>query len=246
MRDGFWQKWDKGLVVGVIYAIAVLILGGTLNYVLPYSSGPETAPTAVIWLTWAALYISLALMIAAAGWQVSDFGIHVSRRMAFAGIAVIAAFGLLLRVYPISWQSAAIEAFARTGEEVFFRGLLYALLLRLFRTRKLPWLWAVVVSTILFTAVHTQTFQSSYLDSLGAMPTGYKIFDRLLNVFMIGLLIALLRYWSDSILPGALIHAGLQGGLLTIPFTLLIYGVLLAWAWLRKERNLFFEPPLET
>lgn len=243
MNGRFWRNWDKELTVGIAYAVAVLILGGTLNYVLPYSSSPESAPPLVVWLAWAALYLPPALMTVV-GWKVSDFGIHVNRRTAFAGIAVLAAFGLLVQNFQITWQSAAIEAFARTGEEVFFRGFLYALLLRLFHTQKRPWLLAAVVSSILFAAVHTQTFQSSFLESTSGGSTGAYVFGRLLNVFMIGLVIALLRYWSDSILPGALIHAGLQGGLLTIPFTLLIYGVLLTWAWLRKEKDLLLEPPI--
>src|SRR5574340_565579 len=162
--------------------------------------------------------------------------------MAFAGIAILAAFGLMVRNFQITWQSAAIEAFARTGEELFFRGFLYALLLKLFHTRKWPWLWAAVVSSILFAAVHTQGFQSTFLVSTSGITAGNNILGRLLNVFMSGLLIALLRYWSDSILPGALIHAALLGGLLTPPFTLLIYALLLAWAWIRKERDLFLEP----
>lgn len=244
MNGRFWQKWDKGLTAGIAYAIAVIIFGATLNYVLPCSSGPENSPPAVVWLAWAALYLPPALMTAVAKWKVSDFGIHVNRRTAFAGIAVLAAFGLLVQNFQISWQSAAIEAFARTGEELFFRGFLYALLLRLFQTRKRPWLLAAVVSSILFAAVHTQTFQSSFLESTSGGSAGAYILGRLLNVFLTGLVIALLRYWCDSILPGALIHAGLQGGLLTTPFTLLIFGLLLAWAWLRKEQNLFLEPPI--
>lgn len=244
MKTKFWQNWEKGLAVGVVYAIAVLILGGVLNYTLPYNSAPETSPSAVVWLAWAALYIPPVLMTTAGKWKISDFGIHINRRMAFAGIAILAAFGLMVRNFQITWQSAAIEAFARTGEELFFRGFLYALLLKLFHARKWPWLWAAVVSSILFAAVHTQYFQSSFLVSTSGISAGNNILGRLLNVFMSGLLIALLRYWSDSILPGALIHAGLMGGILTTPFTLLIYALLLAWAWIRKEKDLFLEPPV--
>jgi membrane protease YdiL (CAAX protease family) len=139
----------------------------------------------------------------------------------------------------IPWQAALIEAFARTGEEIFFRGFLYALLLKIFNTEMKPWRWAVLISAMLFSLIHTQTFQASFLDNYGSGPIAYKIIERLLNLFMAGVGLAFLRHWTHSILPGAMLHSVLQGGIMTLPFCLFFAVIITFWAFVRKENVMF-------
>jgi len=92
-----------------------------------------------------------------------------------------------------------------------------------------------VISSLLFALVHTQIFQSDYLAAYGSGPAVYRIFNRLFNIFLIALLLALLRQWTQSILPGALIHSYLQAGIFTLPVCLLIYTAIALWAYARGE-----------
>ncbi|HIE55433.1 MAG TPA: CPBP family intramembrane metalloprotease, partial [Chromatiaceae bacterium] len=92
-----------------------------------------------------------------------------------------------------------------------------------------------VISSLLFALVHTQIFQSDYLAAYGSGPAVYRIFNRLFNIFLIALLLALLRQRTQSILPGALIHSYLQAGIFTLPVCLLIYTAIALWAYARGE-----------
>jgi hypothetical protein len=84
---------------------------------------------------------------------------------------------------------------------------------------------------------HTQTYQPEYLAQYGSpsTPVGYKIFERLLNVFGLALFFALIRVWTHSILPGAIAHSLSIGGIATLPFVLTIYGATILWAHRRAE-----------
>jgi membrane protease YdiL (CAAX protease family) len=230
-----WQNREKGIGVGIFYAVFVLALGAYLNYSTPYDSNPATYPQAIQFILWALLYVPIGLMVAIAKWNVTEFGFHIKPILGLVTVFIILWCGTTVWSVQIRWQYAFFEAFARTGEEIFFRGFLFALLLKIFKEKPKPWIWAVSVSAILFSLIHTQTFQASFLDSYGSGSTTYKITERLLNVFLLALFLALLRHWTNSILPGAIIHSMIQGGIVALPFCLGIYGIITLWAFFRKE-----------
>ena len=226
-----WLVWSS------LYAVVVLALAGYLNYTEPYSSDPVVIPTFWELILWGSLYLPIIVLPIAAGLKVTDFGFTLNPFLALVVCLIVATCAFANLPAMVTWRSALIEAFARTGEEIFFRGFLFVLFSELFQSKRKPWLWAIIASSILFALVHTQTFQPGYLAQYGSpsMPVGYQIVERLLNVFSLALAFALIRVWLHSILPGAIVHSLSIGGIATLPFVLLIYGVATIWAHWRNE-----------
>jgi membrane protease YdiL (CAAX protease family) len=232
------QNRKTGFDIGILYTVVVFALSVYFNYSMPYDSNPATYPQATQFVLWALLYVPIGFMVVIARWNIIEFGFQIKSPLGLATVILILLCGAITWDVQIHWQYAFFEAFARTGEEIFFRGFLFALSLKIFSRKTKPWIWAVLVSAFLFSLVHTQTFQTSFLDNYGSGSTAYKIIERLLNVFLIGLFLLLLRYWTNSILPGAIMHSMIQGGIVTLPFCLGITGIITLWAFVRKE-NVF-------
>ena len=230
-NDMRWLLW------GGLYAAVLIAIAGYFNYTEPYSPGPAATLILSHLILWAALYLPLLVLPLAAGWKVTDFGFSLSPTLALVFVIVTMLCAEITFNARVSWGSAAIEAFARTGEEVFFRGFLFALFARLFNTRRRPWLWAAVASSLLFTLVHTQTFQPSFLSQYGSplVPVVYTILERLFNVFGLAFVFALLRAWTRSILPAAVAHSLSSGGIQALPFVLVIYFLVILLAYRRRE-----------
>ncbi len=235
MTGKVWPDREKGVRTGILYAVLVLALGAYFNFSATYDANPAVYPQASQLVLWALLYVPLGLMVAVGGWNVADFGFSIRPVLGLATVIVVFLCGAAVWSIQIPWQYAFLEAFARTGEEIFFRGFLFALLLKIFSGKPRPWIGAVLLSAVLFAGVHTQTFQPAYLESLGTGPTLYKISERLLNLFLIGSFLALLRQGTKSILPGAVLHSLIQGGIVTLPFSLGICGLITLLALARKE-----------
>ena len=227
-----WLLWAG------LYAAILLAIGGYLNYTEPYSPGPSTTP--ILWqlILWASLYLPVIVLPIAARWKVTDFGFTLSPNLAIAALIVTLFCAVITNAIAATWGSGILEAFARTGEEVFFRGFLITFFIRLFDNKRRPWLWAAIVSSILFALVHTQTFQQSYLSTHSSpyAPAIFTIIQRLLNVFGMGLVLALLRVWTRSILPGAIAHSIINCNILALPFVLVIYSLITFWAYRRGEQ----------
>lgn len=225
------------LVLSSLYAVLVLAFAGFLNYTEPYSSDPVAAPGFWDLVLWGACYLPVMILPIAAGWKVADFGFTLNPFLGFAASLIVAVCAFSTPTAIAAWQSAFFEAFARTGEEVFFRGFLFVLFSELFQGKRRPWLWAATASSIIFALVHTQVFQPGYLAAYGnpSLPAAYQIIERLLNIFGLSFVFALLRVWTHSVLPGTIAHGLLNGGLATLPFVLLIYGALTLWAHCRGE-----------
>jgi len=234
-NKGNWLLW------GGLYATVLLSIVCYLNYSEPYSPGPATTP--ILWqlILWASLYLPVVGLPIAAHWRITDFGFTLSPYLAIAACIITLFCVAITNMAASTWGSGLLEAFARTGEEVFFRGFLITFFIRLFANRRRPWLWAAIISSLLFALAHTQTFQQSYLSQYGSpfAPAIYQIVERLLNVFGIGLFFALLRVWTKSILPGAIAHSIVNDNILTLPFVLVIYGLLTFWAYRRGEHVSF-------
>ncbi|HVM70803.1 MAG TPA: CPBP family glutamic-type intramembrane protease [Anaerolineales bacterium] len=233
---------NRWLVWSGLYALAVILLGGYLNFVTPYSAGPTTSPGFVGWLIWGLLYLPLIALPLMAKWNISELGFTLNPILLLIFFLIISVCFFVTQANRVNWAAAGIEAFARTGEEFFFRGFLFAFFMVLFRSKRWPWLWAALLSSLLFTVVHTQTFQPVMLRQLGwpQTPLAVVIVDRFFNLFTAALAIACLRAWTRSILPGAIIHSMINGaGILAVPFVLVIYGAGLLWAYCRGEKVVF-------
>ena len=158
---------NKWLIWSSAYVLIVLLIGGYLNYVTPYSGEPETNPKLWMIIIWCSFYLPVIILPLVAKRNVSDFGFTFTPQLAIGFVLIFLMCAPTINVNRATWGGAAIEAFARTGEEIFFRGFVFDIIYRLFSNRRRPWLWAVIVSSILFTAAHTHTFQQSFLISKG-------------------------------------------------------------------------------
>jgi membrane protease YdiL (CAAX protease family) len=173
--------------------------------------------------------------------NIADFGFTLSPQLALAFVLVSMLCAFFGKGSGTSWLGACVEAIARTGEEIFFRGFLFDIFYQLLSNKRWPWLWAAIASSILFASIHTQIFQQSFLNENGypATPAFFIILQRLINVFGLALVFALLRFVTRSILPGAIAHSIVNGGILVVPFVLVIYFLAILWAYTRSEKILF-------
>lgn len=212
------------LTIAAISAGFMILLVSVTNYIIPYAPGPfSRLPPIHSVIAWALLYVPLLAAFHTPGWKTEKFGFVLNPRL---GITMLLLFPVSIMMGGISqthWWGALIEAIARSGEEIFFRGFLYLLVLKIFAGRSKDWLWAVFLTSLVFALIHTQTFQSTYFSAQVSLSTGYLIVQRLLNVFLLGLFFSLLRHWTQSILPGVMVHTALKGGPLALIFGILIY-----------------------
>lgn len=226
----------KYVTIAALYATFLIALGTFLNYIMPYDPEPVTVPPITYIIFWALLYVPLILFAGLLGWEVREFGFSLNGRLALTMLITIPMCALIGRVLQV--RQGALEAIARTGEEIFFRGFLFLLLLKVFEGRARPSLWAISLTALIFALVHTQTFQRSFLLDYGSGPTAYRILERMFNLFLLGILFALLRHWTQSILPAVAIHTALQGGAQAMVFGLIIYSLITLWAFGRGEKVL--------
>lgn len=235
------QKW---LVWSSIYALIFLALVGYLNFVTPYSAEPTVNPSFWQIVVWGLLYVPVLALSLVAKRNVVDFGFTLSPQLALAFVLVSMLCAFFSKGSGTSWLGACIEAIARTGEEIFFRGFLFDIFYQLLSNRRWPWLWAAIASSVIFASIHTQTFQQSFLNENGypATPAIFIIFQRLINVFGLALVFASLRVVTRSILPGAIAHSIANGGIFVVPFVLVIYFLAILWAHARRERIVFGIP----
>lgn len=224
--------------MAVVYAVVVWTVMAYLNYVLPYEPDTPTEFDLEHFLFWSLLYLPVIVLPALAGWKLRDFGLGINGATILAALLVTLICGSIVFAVPRSLAHAATEAFARSGEEIFFRGFVYLLFEKGFRNRKRPWLWAVLGSSIVFAAAHTSAFQESYLSQWENMPALYVAIQRIFNVFLPAVVLGLIRAVTGSVIPAALAHGLANGGILTIPFVLVIFAVGILVGTLRGENML--------
>ena len=216
---------EKIYFYGSIYVVLSIIVFGIINY-FTWSPGVVTELSVFFLLCWLSLYLPMIVFNKSAGWKIDTFGFVLNKR-----VGTVVALSLLLGAWLYvkepeirmfdQWHYSLIEAFARVGEELYFRGFIYLLALRLFKTKKKPHLWAILLSSIAFTVMHTQSF----------LPENGTPISQ---VFLLALLLAYLRHTTDSLLPGITIHCLLKGNLLGILFGWAIYALFVVWACVER------------
>ncbi len=216
---------NKVYAFAALYVLTLLIAAAIANYLFS-TPGPETAPGALAWGLWVALYLPCLIFPMLAGWQLADLGLYLNSRL----LAAVGIVFLLVISCPATaalaasdWYTAATEAFARAGEEFFFRGFLYTLIFKLCQNKSRPWLWAILLSSLLFALVHTQTLHPGSRTDM-------------FNIFLLAAVFACVRYWTSSILPGIIIHTALMGGIPSVLGGIIIYIVFSLIAHFKGER----------
>ena len=210
-------------IFGVVFTFCFLISAAIINY-FTWSPGP-TEPGFGAFILWTFLYLPIFIFCKYADWKIKDFG-YVLNYGVFALTALVVVI-IMFNIHNFhinNLRNALVETYARTGEEVFFRGFLYELILRLFKNKKRPWIWAVLISSICFAGVHTQTF----------LPACHTT---MISVFEAAVFLALLRYWTGSILPGIVINIAVNlGGASGVTLGILFYYLFTLLTHKRGER----------
>ncbi|MEF3244727.1 MAG: CPBP family intramembrane metalloprotease [Caldisericaceae bacterium] len=232
------MSYRNTYIFGVVYALCFLISAAVINY-FTWSPGPTEANSklfifAIIF--WTLQYLPIFIFTKYADWKIKDFG-YVLNYKVLAFTAFVVVISMLTAIFNMhnlyvnyinvkSFINVLVETYARTGEEVFTRGFLYELIFRLFKNKKRPWLWAILISSICFAIVHTQTF----LPESGT---------RMIDVFEAALLLSLIRYWTGSILPGIVIHIAIElrnlSGVIGAIFGILFYYLFVFLAYKKGE-----------
>lgn len=216
-------------ILGIIYVFALIIFGAIVNYL---TWGPDNDFTTTFLLLLALitflLYLPVIIFTQFSDWEVKEFGFAWNEKV----LAIIVLIGIVFALWsifsPSIWtlvniQYDAIEAVARTGEELFFRGFIFALLIRVLANNDKSFLWTIFLSSLAFALVHTQTFLP------GNSTTMFQ-------VFLIALVMVILRAWSGSILPGIVLHLLFNThGLVSITLSLIIYSLFVFWSYRRCE-----------
>lgn len=213
--------------LGLLYTFVFLLLASIGNY-YTWSSGPVEEVNLIFLFGWLFLYTPFFIYSIWGKWEINEFGFIVNYKTIIFIIVLLVILSQNNDIPPINnWNSTFIEIFARMGEELFFRGFLYVLFLKIFNKKKKPWIGAVIISSILFAIIHTQTFLPDYENNM-------------IDIFNMGVFLALLRKWSGSILPGALLHIlvktfNIYGCILGIVFYLIFISV----AYFIKKEKVF-------
>ena len=235
-----WHPQPTNVRMAWIYVAVIAVCGAVLNAVTDYD--PDTPGGLPMWagVWWGLLYVPVLVWTPVFRWPLKDMGLGLTPWALVTAVLMVGLCGGITGLKAgFSFLDASVQAYARVGEEVFFRGFLYALLLRVASGHKRPWIWAVVGSTVAFTAVHTTAFRPEYIASMGDQPAGWIIVDRFLNVLEASLLFGLIRAGTHSIWPSALVHSLSGGGVLAVPAALLL--LLAGWLWGRARGEVMLE-----
>ena len=238
------DKSKSKLIIASLYAITMILAGAYFNYKKPYSPDPVTTPSPIQIILWSLFYLPLFFIPLFSNWKISDMGFSVNFRILIALIPVVLLCGPIAinfnQVYETTLLSSISEALARTGEEIFFRGFLIFLITNILKKHDKSIFWAGLLSSIIFASIHTQVFQANYFHDSSASKV-YLILEKLLNFTVAGGLFAILRIWSHSIIPGVVAHSILRGGLFSLPFSLMIYIIIVLVAFILGE-DVFHRP----
>jgi len=214
---------------GIIYVLAIVIFGAITNY-LTWTEDKEITLLFLLLLAIVILYLPLIVFTQYADWKINEFGFVLNgfTTLLFAILLLLCVFSS--SVWPVTdLQFSLIEAVARTGEELFFRGFLYTLVLRLLTNNNglRSHIWAILLSSLAFALVHTQTF----------LPENNTT---MFQIFLFACFLASVRLWSGSILPGIILHILINTGeLISVMFGCAIYGLFVFWSYRRGEVSLY-------
>lgn len=222
---------NKGVYkFGIIYALVITIIGGIANYFTWHGEFSSVVLGILVFsfaiILWVALYFPMYIFVKKAKWQIYEFGFVINKRLIILSVIFIVffiykvEFSFTLTNFPI----LSLVAFARVGEEIFYRGFIYALVLKLLKSEKNSWLWAVLISSFMFAVMHTQTFLPSNTLSM-------------FSIFLTALILGLFRAWSGSILLGSIIHCFASGGYICMISGMIIYLIIYIIGHLTKRRQ---------
>lgn len=215
----------------IFYTLAVLVVGAIANYFYVLNAEKTTDEFYLVMLAFLVilLYLPFFYLTNRADWGFREFGIVINAGTFFVSLLlVVLSLFITLFANGDGFLTSSVEAIARTGEELFFRGFVYALVIRvlIYQKRIHAQLWAILLSSLAFAVVHTQTF----------LPVSN---DTMVSIFLFALFLGAVRTVTGSILPGIILHLLFNTqAVVAILLGCVIYGLFIFWAH-RKGEDVF-------
>ena len=210
----------KAIKKPIIYSILVLAFFTCSSLFLYYFNIEDKLLLNVVRLiTIVLLFLPLVLFKNINEMSLSNLGLKFNWRSVIATIIIVITLSLLTGLKSnseIGFITKIIEGIARTGEELFFRGFVYLIILVIFKNDKNKNLIAILLSSLIFTIAHTQIFLGLYHLSFVSM-----LFNTIITF-------GLLRYFFNSILPVVAVHTFMNGGITSCIIGLLITTLLMS------------------
>lgn len=210
------KLYKFGIAYSIVISMIAIYLNSSVN--LDLSNYKLLAIAIALWIS---SYIPIPIFVGKAKYGITDFGFKITR-----ALLICLPFFLFIILAKTSYDisltalySAMLMAFARAGEEIFYRGFVYTLFLKLLENKKKPWRGAIIISSLLFAIMHTQ----------------YDL-NTMISTFLLAIFLAMLRHYTDSILIPIIIHCAFAGGILTIIMGILIYFIFILIGFLRGEK----------
>jgi uncharacterized protein len=214
--------------LAIFYTLAVLIAGAIANYFYALNSETFTVQSYLLMnaLVVVVLYLPFFHLTSRADWEFREFGFLINgATFLVALLLVILSLFIALFVSGEGFLVSFVEAIARTGEELFFRGFVYALVIRVFihQRRIHAQLWAILFSSLAFAVVHTQTLLAGNNDTM-------------VSIFLFALFLGAVRAVTGSILPGIILHLLFNTEtIIAVVLGCAIYGLFIFWAHQKGE-----------
>ena len=210
-RAHFNKGWTKKF--GMIYTITITIIFAIINF---YGQKDMIIGFGLLLFALAALYTPILLFLIYEKWNAKDFGIVLNRRMVIITLILLIPIIVILinKSEGINKTVNIISIITRVGEEVFYRGFLFQYLCMIFKNKKYPIIKTILLSSLFFTLVHTQTF----------LPMNNIT---MVDIFIYSVIFATIRYYTKSILTPVVLHcisdAGIFGGILGAVIYFILY-----------------------
>ena len=182
--------------MNLLYVLGVTILAGVMNWLFRNTPAMPTGAHLVVALLayplmWGPVFVARHTQ----GRKLTEYGFGLNVK-ALVGAAVTAIFLLAWPWSNNSFAKSLLEAYARTSEELLFRGFLIGELVRLLENSHRKNIWAAIVSSVVFAGMHTH-------HGLRLM-----ILRKLPNSVFLGFT----AVWTDSTLLPIAVHCGTAGG----------------------------------
>lgn len=220
---------SKPIKFGIVYALTVIILSSFITIFMHYYGKDYQVVSNGLKVTFILLFfLPVAIFNGSKEFTLAELGFKFNWRsmmISFCIILVLSIATIQNTDFEFKLGFSIVEGIARTGEEFFFRGFIYLIILRIFKERKNKNIIAMVLSSMIFTVAHTEIFLGTY---------HFGFFNMFFNTFIT---FAILRHYSKTLLPVVTFHTYMNGGLISSIVGMLIILCIMYINQLNEKRS---------
>ncbi|MCD4714839.1 MAG: CPBP family intramembrane metalloprotease [Clostridiales bacterium] len=210
---------NKSIKLGITYSFFVLIMSTIITLFMSHY-GENYQEFANVLKLILVLFSFLPLLIFKDNddYKLEELGFKFSWRSVIITFCIVLLLGLstgFQTASELTFGTKIIEGVARTGEEFFFRGFIYLIILKIFKDEKHKNASSMIFSSLIFTIAHTEIFLGTY---------HFGFVNMFFNTFIT---FAMIRHFSKSLLPVVAIHTFMNGGIVSCIFGIMITSVII-------------------